>query len=115
MKKNYKLTIRYDGGRYLGWQHQPGKDMEHTIQGKLELVLSRMLEEERAGAGTAGGAAPEHRKTVPPHDGEDASVEVIGAAERMPGSTRGHDGQCFSGYGQNGTGDLYLSQSLSAG
>ena len=41
MKRNYKLTIAYDGTRYQGWEHQPGTDM--TIQGKLENVLSRML------------------------------------------------------------------------
>ena len=40
MKKNYKLTISYDGSRYQGWEHQPGKD---TVQGKLEAVLVRML------------------------------------------------------------------------
>jgi tRNA pseudouridine38-40 synthase len=38
-QKNYKLTISYDGSRYYGWEHQPGKD---TIQGKLENVLMRM-------------------------------------------------------------------------
>lgn len=37
--KNYKLTIAYDGSRYFGWEHQPGKD---TIQGKVETVLQRM-------------------------------------------------------------------------
>ncbi len=41
MQKNYKLTIAYDGTRYFGWEHQPGKD---TIQGKLETVLQRMCE-----------------------------------------------------------------------
>ena len=40
MNQNYKLTISYDGTRYQGWEHQPGKD---TIQGKLEIVLVRML------------------------------------------------------------------------
>ena len=37
MEKNYKLIIGYDGTRYFGWEHQPGKD---TIQGKLEDVLN---------------------------------------------------------------------------
>lgn len=41
MKKNYKLTISYDGTRFFGWERQPGKDM--TIQGKLESVLSKMV------------------------------------------------------------------------
>ncbi len=39
-KKNYRLKISYDGTRYLGWEHQPGKD---TVQGKIEMVLARML------------------------------------------------------------------------
>ena len=40
MKKNYKMTVSYDGTRYYGWEHQPGQPM--TIQGKLESVLTRM-------------------------------------------------------------------------
>ena len=39
---NYKITLQYDGTRYLGWEHQPGKD--NTIQGKVETVLARMLD-----------------------------------------------------------------------
>lgn len=39
--KNYKLTISYDGTRYYGWEHQPNRD---TIQGKIETVLSRMVD-----------------------------------------------------------------------
>ena len=30
MKKNYKMTVAYDGTRYYGWEHQPDRD---TIQG----------------------------------------------------------------------------------
>ena len=41
--KNYKMVVSYDGTRYFGWEHQP--DTEMTIQGKLEQVLSRMLED----------------------------------------------------------------------
>lgn len=50
MKKNYKLTLAYDGTRYYGWEHQPNRD---TIQGKLERVLSRLSGEpvEVIGAG----------------------------------------------------------------
>ena len=50
MKHNYKFTISYDGTRYQGWEHQPSTDM--TIQGKLENVLSRMVE---------GGITENHR------------------------------------------------------
>lgn len=42
MKRNYKMIISYDGTRFYGWEKQVGKDM--TIQGKLEAVLSRMVE-----------------------------------------------------------------------
>ncbi len=38
--KNYKMTIEYDGSRYLGWQRLPKSD--RTIQGKLENVISQM-------------------------------------------------------------------------
>jgi tRNA pseudouridine38-40 synthase len=35
------MILSYDGSRYFGWEHQPNTEM--TIQGKLELVLSRIL------------------------------------------------------------------------
>ena len=57
--KNYKLLIQYDGTRYYGWEHQPGKD---TIQGKIETVLTRMC-------------------GLP----EDSPVEVIGAGRTDAG------------------------------
>ena len=37
--QNYRLKIAYDGTRYLGWEHQPGRE---TIQGKIEQALARM-------------------------------------------------------------------------
>lgn len=37
---NYKAVIQYEGTRYRGWQVQG--NTEHTIQGKLETLLSRM-------------------------------------------------------------------------
>lgn len=42
MTRNYKFTIAYDGTRFYGWEHQPDIDM--TIQGKLENVLSLMTD-----------------------------------------------------------------------
>ena len=39
MSKNYKLKLSYDGTRYFGWEHQPGKP---TIQGALENAVSKM-------------------------------------------------------------------------
>ncbi len=39
---NYKMTVQYEGTRYRGWQKQPG--VENTIQGKLETLLSRLMD-----------------------------------------------------------------------
>lgn len=49
--RNFKLTLCYDGGRYDGWQRQGNS--ENTIQGKLETLLTRLLEQpvEVAGSG----------------------------------------------------------------
>lgn len=41
--QNFKLILSYDGSRYFGWQRQA--KTEHTIQGKLEHILSRILDE----------------------------------------------------------------------
>ena len=40
---NHRLLIQYDGSRYNGWQRL--KDNDNTIQGKIENVLSRLMEE----------------------------------------------------------------------
>lgn len=42
MRKNYKITLSYDGTRYLGWEKQ--KNSGQTIQGKLETVLTKMTD-----------------------------------------------------------------------
>ena len=42
--RNVRLDISYDGTRYKGWQRLAGCD--NTIQGKLEQVLSRLLNED---------------------------------------------------------------------
>ncbi len=42
MEKNYKMVISYDGSRYYGWEHQPDRE---TVQGKIEKVIYRMLDE----------------------------------------------------------------------
>lgn len=38
--RNFKMLLQYEGTRYQGWQKQTST--ENTIQGKLELVLSKM-------------------------------------------------------------------------
>ena len=39
---NYRLTLCYDGTRWKGWQKQG--NTEQTIQGKLEALLTRLLD-----------------------------------------------------------------------
>ena len=41
--RNLKLTIEYDGKRYLGWQRLG--DSEKTIQGKIEKVIQQLTGE----------------------------------------------------------------------
>ncbi|MGL4687075.1 MAG: tRNA pseudouridine(38-40) synthase TruA [Fusobacteriaceae bacterium] len=43
--KNYMFITKYDGTKYRGWQRLPNI-IEKSIQGKIELVLSKLLEEE---------------------------------------------------------------------
>lgn len=42
MANNYKFILTYDGTKYYGWEHQP--KIDETIQGKMENVLSKMLQ-----------------------------------------------------------------------
>lgn len=39
--QNYRVLLQYEGTRYQGWQKQESTD--NTIQGKLELLLEKML------------------------------------------------------------------------
>lgn len=41
--RNIRCTIQYEGTRYKGWQKQ--ESSENTLQGKLEMLLSRMCSE----------------------------------------------------------------------
>ncbi|MBQ3392168.1 MAG: tRNA pseudouridine(38-40) synthase TruA [Lachnospiraceae bacterium] len=68
MRRNYKLTVSYDGTRYQGWEHQP--DTEMTIQGKLETVLTGMLAAER------GEGVPVEKLTVIGAGRTDAGVHA---------------------------------------
>lgn len=62
MKRNYRFTIAYDGSRYFGWEHQPNTDM--TIQGKIETVLSRMVNAEIELIGAGRTDAGVHAKAM---------------------------------------------------
>ena len=62
--RNLRLEVCYDGTRYRGWQRLPGTD--NTIQGKLETVLSRILNEpiEITGSGRTDSGVHALRQTV---------------------------------------------------
>ncbi|MBQ7447160.1 MAG: tRNA pseudouridine(38-40) synthase TruA [Eubacterium sp.] len=78
MRKNYRLTISYDGTRYQGWQKQ--KKTSDTIQGKLEEVLKRMqpLYGNRGGEEAEAGLVSED--SVRPDE-----IQVIGAGRTDAG------------------------------
>ena len=56
--RNVRLDISYDGTRYKGWQRLAG--CENTIQGKLEQVLSRLLNEDVVVTGSGRTDAGTH-------------------------------------------------------
>lgn len=62
--KNFKAFVCYDGTRYRGWQRQG--NTANTIQGKLEAVLSRLLEQpiEVAGSGRTDAGAHARRQVI---------------------------------------------------
>ena len=62
--RNLRLEVCYDGTRYRGWQRLPGTD--NTIQGKLETVLSRILDEpiEIVGSGRTDSGVHALRQTA---------------------------------------------------
>ena len=41
--RNFRMVLQYEGTRYQGWQRQVSTD--NTIQGKLEVLLSKMAKE----------------------------------------------------------------------
>lgn len=59
-EKNYKITLCYDGTRYQGWEHQPTTDM--TIQGKMEMHLKLMTEQDVEVLGAGRTDAGVHAK-----------------------------------------------------
>ncbi|MCD8147699.1 MAG: tRNA pseudouridine(38-40) synthase TruA [Clostridiales bacterium] len=73
------MTLMYDGTRYYGWEHQPGRD---TIQGKLEAVLERMCGAQVEVIGAGRTDAGVHAK------GMVASFQA--ETERTPEEIRGY-------------------------
>ena len=59
---NFCMTLSYDGTRYNGWQRQG--NTPDTIQGRLEAVLSDLLDQpvEVAGSGSARPAKRRRRR-----------------------------------------------------
>src|SRR5437868_15059946 len=49
--RNLKLTIRYDGTEFFGWQTQPGK---RTVQETLEAAVAAITQEERVRVNCSG-------------------------------------------------------------
>ncbi len=43
--RNLKLVLQYDGTPFAGWQRQPQNKHQRTIQGDLEAVLKKVLQE----------------------------------------------------------------------
>ena len=62
--RNFKLELSYDGSRYRGWQKQGNTGV--TIQGKLEDILSRALEQpvEVNGAGRTDAGVHARQQTA---------------------------------------------------
>lgn len=62
--RNYKLILCYDGSRYNGWQKQG--NTPDTIQGKVETLLSRLLEQpiDIAGSGRTDEGAHARRQVA---------------------------------------------------
>ena len=75
--RNVRLDICYDGTRYRGWQRLPGTD--NTIQQKLELALSRILEEpiEVSGSGRTDAGTHAKLQVVNFHCKSEMSCEQI--------------------------------------
>ena len=75
--RNVRLEICYDGTRYKGWQRQTATD--NTIQGKLEAVLSRLLEQqiEVHGSGRTDAGVHALRQTVNFYCDSDMSAQEI--------------------------------------
>ena len=63
MIRNFKLIVSYDGTRYFGWEHQ--QETELTIQGRLETVLTRMVDRDPADPVTVIGAGSVVTKDIP--------------------------------------------------
>lgn len=80
---NYRLTLCYDGTRWKGWQKQGNTD--NTIQGRLETLLSRLLEQpvEVSGSGRTDAGTHARGQVVSFRAKTDLSCEEILAGLRQ--------------------------------
>ena len=83
MVKNYKIIVSYDGTRYNGWQKQ--KNVESTIQGKLEALLTRLAGKE---------------VTVQGSGRTDAGVHALGQVANFRMDTELSEGELFQAMNQ---------------
>ncbi len=74
--KNYRMELSYDGTRYQGWQRLRQGE---TIQGKIEQVLSRILEQnvEISGSGRTDGGVHAKGQVANFHANTNMTVEQI--------------------------------------
>lgn len=74
---NFRLDLCYDGSRYRGWQRLG--DSDHTIQGKLEQVITRMVGKttEIIGSGRTDGGVHAMGQVANFHAETDLSCEEI--------------------------------------
>ena len=92
---NYKMTLQYEGTRYRGWQKQPG--VENTIQGKLETLLTRLLETpvEVYGAGRTDAGVHALGQTASFRVPEDALRRLAQADTNLPSELRNAEDQAL--------------------
>ena len=81
--RNFKMVLSYDGSRYRGWQRLG--DSDNTIQGKLENVISRMVDAnvEVIGSGRTDAGAHALAQTANFHCHTDMDCDQIKAYLRQ--------------------------------
>ncbi len=75
--RNFKIVLQYDGTRYQGWQRQISTD--NTIQGKIEVLLSKMCDMpvEIQGAGRTDAGVHAYGQVANFHIDTDKTAEEV--------------------------------------
>lgn len=90
---NIKMTIAYDGSRFLGWQRLQGENKKRSIQSILECTLSNLLEEDikiigsgrtDAGVHALGQVANFHLSKSKVFEGDKERIERIQSSGGSP-------------------------------